>query len=364
MQFLDALETAMNGINETFDAQLSLVDKYVEFADSAYQQNIESAELQYLSESNSDNAYGTLEYLYQEAKEEHSSKVSNAIEKVADIFEDFFHDINLKINEIIMDVTLNQKITEIERRVMVNPFLRNQTAEFEVDTEGTVLFETLYPTVFKCFAKLGNRQDCSDEIETLTSKISDWEDNKKLKKVSYKPANIAVFFRENMKAINASTKYLEKEGREIMKKCKAFKYQPNASEALSIGRLVVRISKISANANMNSLKSLLNSLHSLSKTKGKEDKPENETASRKDSTSVKKESTESMFDSFKESLFSEYFLSWGTEGLRGADTETVTFDDLRNQMFEAVSEPTNAENEELEEASEILAFGKKLGVEI
>lgn len=362
MKFLEALEADMNVINETFDHRLSLIDKYMEFVNSAYQQNIESAELQYLSESDSDCAISTLDYLYQEAEEGRLSGVSKAIEKLVEIFEDFIRDTNLQINKFILDKTLHKNIGEIERKVMLNPFLRKQTVDYEYDHEGCLLFQSLYVELFKCFSILYNQGDCSGEIEALSSKISDWKDNKHMTKVSFKPAQVGTYFRELMQNINKAFRQIEDNGKEIMKKCKQYKEQPNASEALAVGRLAVRASKISATARVNEIKSMMSALSSLSKNGKKEEKDESPATKTTEATYVTHESVGLSFDTFKESLFSEYSLTWDTENTPAVDTDKITFDAMRNRMFTSVNEQTDVKDETTKESSGIFAFGAKLGI--
>lgn len=261
MKFVEELESAMVNVNTSFDEQLSLIDKFMEMASSELEQRVESAELQYLSESNSESATDTLDQLYQEAEEGFSSKVKKAIEKIEEMFQEFISNMRTTVQKFLLQSSVDGKIAKLQKKIMLNPFLRTKSIEYESDNAGEDLFSKIYPFSIRCIAKLNSGADCESELEVITSRISDWEDHKKKTQNKFKAVSVLSTFSAFVKDAIKVLDYIDESGKKILKECK----QVGSSTALSVGRASVRAAKISINAAIDSINSVMSSLSSLSK---------------------------------------------------------------------------------------------------
>lgn len=268
MQFVETLTNMMDTINGTFDEKYSLLNTYIEYASSDLNGDLERAELQYISESTTDSesALDTFNYLCEEAESKFSSKVTNAIDKLMEIFDDFIKNMRANVQKFLLETTSDGRLAKIEKKVVLNPFLRGKSVTVESDDKGMKLFDDVYDCIIRGLARVKTGNSCASEFEKINTIINDWSDTKKMTKETFNATMLISEIKLSIKDALKKIDYMDGVGKEALKDCKAYAQASGSNEPLQLGRAAVRATKISINASVAYVNAIMSSLTALSKT--------------------------------------------------------------------------------------------------
>lgn len=119
MGFVDIMENYIE-VSDNFDCNNSKISAYIESVESEFNINIQRSELKVMKESGT---YDDLLMLEDAAEEGAIVKLKKVVDAIIEAFKEFIKDLKDKVVRIVVNKTTRQTLSQIEKKVKLNPFL-------------------------------------------------------------------------------------------------------------------------------------------------------------------------------------------------------------------------------------------------
>lgn len=308
--------SSVEEVNKQTDYHLSLVDKYFEFAQEEYAQKRENADLRYISESFSDCAADTLNFLYMEAEEGFTKRTKNTINKISEILQNFISSMITKVENMILDTTFTEKMGKIAKKVKLNPFLAKKKMTIYQNGAACDLANEALSIAPRISLKLAvGNADVVSEMEDLEALMDDYQNDNsgKNEKFTRTVSEVVDSLSLTGKTYLNTLKKYEQQTKEFMKGCisvsEKLSDQEHAAALEKTARFLMNAVKISVNAEYERIRNTITELQKIIKDakdikvdSGKQEKESKKKTSVKESSSEEDISTDTMFQSVFESV--------------------------------------------------------------
>lgn len=330
-------------VNNRVDSHLSLVDKFFEYATSEYTQKQENADLRYISESSSECAVDTLNFLYMEAEEGFIKRSQKTIAKISEILDDFITAMITKVENFLFDKTFDEKMKRIAKKIRLNPFLAKKKI-LVGSTEKSDAFDSIAHLSNIIVYKLSTvDSDLTDELEDLQSFMDDLRnelDESRTKKKEMTVSELAENYAVYGKAAIKFMRETEKQSKTFFKECNRIAEKlPNAENATTMekcARIVLNATKLYVNAVYNEWRSEMSELQKIVK----------------DTKSVNADSKKQEKESDAGVVAKEYVSD---------DFSQSIFEHMYESVISGNSQTSYKRNQNINDENDILSFAKQIG---
>ena len=167
---LSTIAKNMDEINASMDASVNKINAYCESVLIDHEIAMKKAEAKFITESAS---LDDVCYLQEEADEGLVASIKKAIVKLIEKFKQFVADVKLRVLTLITKKETKMKMDEVEKKVKLNPFLRNKKITMIDQDENEKTFKWYMSELGKKLSKLKsghlNESEDDDELSDLES---------------------------------------------------------------------------------------------------------------------------------------------------------------------------------------------------
>lgn len=167
---LSTIAKNMDEINASMDASVNKINAYCESVLIDHEIAMKKAEAKFITESAS---LDDVCYLQEEADEGLVASIKKAIVKLIEKFKQFVADVKLRVLTLITKKETKMKMDEVEKKVKLNPFLRNKKITMIDQDENEKTFKWYMSELGKKLSKLKsghlNESEDDDELSVLES---------------------------------------------------------------------------------------------------------------------------------------------------------------------------------------------------